>query len=77
MFVETFPDNPETYERFEQDDWKKLKGKRTNHGQIVGWTNAEGELHPAYLETDEGRYLTPGDLRHNVDFDGRHNVIDI
>jgi|APHM01.1.fsa_nt_gi hypothetical protein len=77
MFVETFEDNSETYERFEQDDWQKLKGKRTNHGQIVGWTNAEGELHPAYLETDEGRYLTPGDLRHNVDFDGRHNVIEL
>lgn len=63
------------YTRLEPSDWTKLKGKRVNgHGRIVGWTNAEGEQHPAVVRTEDGSLFTPEDLA-VVDFDGRHGII--
>lgn len=66
------------YTRFESDDWSEIEGKRINgHGEIIGYTNAEGEHHPAFVRTDNGSMFTPAELKHDVEWDGRHNLIDI
>lgn len=66
------------YRRIEQEDWEEIEGKRINgHGKIVGMTNAEGEHHPAFVTTEDGEPWTLGDLMYDVEFDGRHAIIDI
>lgn len=76
MYEEQFDDGS-TYTRLEPEDWEVLEGKRIRgHGEIVGWTNAEGELHPAIITTEDGSLFTPEELADEVDFDGRHGRVD-
>jgi len=66
------------YRRIDDDDWEMLKGKRVNgHGKIEGCTVCDGEHHPSYVITSDDSFLTLGDLMYDVEWDGRHNMIDI
>jgi hypothetical protein len=76
MYTESIDDSE--YRRLEDDDWNEIKGKRINgHGEIVGITNAHGEHHPAFVTTEDGEPFTPGDLMYDVEWDGRHDFIDV
>lgn len=74
MYEEKIGDS--RYTRLEAEDYEEVDGKRINgHGKIVSWTNAEGENHPAYVRTEDGRAWTPEELA-LAEFDGRHGWID-
>ena len=75
MYTEQIGDSE--YRRIDRDDWDELKGKRINgHGKIVGMTRAEGEHHPSFVTTEDGEPFTLGDLKYDVNWDGRHSFID-
>lgn len=78
MFQEELEDGNYTtaYTRFEEEDVEQLNGKRIKgHGKIVSVTNAEGELHPALVTTEDGAMFTPEELA-TEGFDGRHGFVD-
>ena len=71
-----------SYTRLDSDDFDKLNGKRItapaqHRGKVCGWTNADGEEHPAIIHIDGAdEDITPEELPY-VDFDGRHGFMDI
>lgn len=72
-----FEDDPdmiaESFTRFDREDIDALIGKRIKgKGKIEGWTQAQGELHPAYVQTDEDKQIAAHELPF-MDWDGRHN----
>lgn len=80
MFEETFHADDddritESFTRFDREDIEALKGKRIKgKGKIEGFTQAEGELHPAFVSTDEGEPIAAHELEY-MDWDGRHNEL--
>jgi len=82
MYKETFHDDnderiTESFMRFDGDDVENLMGKRINgKGKITSYTQAKGELHPAFVTTDEGHLIAAHELRFQ-DFDGRHTDIQV
>jgi len=78
MFEETFHADDggritESFSRFESDDIDALMGKRVKgKGKIEGYTQAKGELHPAFVQTDEDEQIAAHELPY-MDWDGRHN----
>jgi len=76
MFEEYFDDGTH-YSRIEAEDFARLEGKRINgRGKIVGYTRAEGELHPSYVHLSNGDIMTAEQLQF-AEIDGRHNVVEI
>jgi hypothetical protein len=78
MYVETITNDgalDEQFIRFESEDHERLVGKRINgRGEVVGLTNAVGELHPAMVHVDGGEDIAAHEIAY-VDWDGRHGWI--